>query len=233
VVGLLWLFTGKEHPRIGDRLSHSNPAASISSAPPPVPFRQAFTRVVRIKEVWIIGLISLTLWGANMGFMGYLPLYLRNIGWSPAAADGILTAFNGAFLAGSVPMVLLANRLRAHKGMLFFSMVVTASFLFLIPAVTGPGLWPLVIVASFLRSSAFAVSNVLLFNLKGVGSTYGGTGAGLQTDWDVGSLCRLPWGISDSFGNYVPFFFWGGLAALSFPLFLFLRESKPKPGLSS
>jgi sugar phosphate permease len=123
VVGLLWLFTGKEHPRPGDMLSPSNPAAGTSSAPPPIPFRQAFTRVVRIKEVWIIGLISLTLWGANMGFMGYLPLYLRNIGWSPAAADGILTAFNGAFLAGSVPMVLLANRLRAHKGMLFFSTV--------------------------------------------------------------------------------------------------------------
>jgi hypothetical protein len=90
-------------------------------------------------------------------------------------------------------------------------------------------------VASFLRSSAFAVSNVLLFNLKGVGSTNGGTGVGLQTSIGMlGAFAAPPLGNSlIVFGNYVPFFFWGGLAALSFPLFLFLRESKPKPSLSS
>ena len=56
-----------------------------------MPFRQALTRVLRLKDVWIYGLISLSLWGATISLNGYLPLYLRNIGWTTVGADGAIT----------------------------------------------------------------------------------------------------------------------------------------------
>ncbi|MGD1119597.1 MAG: MFS transporter, partial [Dehalococcoidales bacterium] len=54
VIGLLWLFTGKEPER-----SEVPGTAAVE-----IPFKQALSHVIRIKEVWIIGIITLFLWGA-------------------------------------------------------------------------------------------------------------------------------------------------------------------------
>ncbi len=102
-----------------------------------VPFRQALSHVVRIKEVWIIGLVTLTNWGASTGFIGYLPLYLRNIGWTPASADSAITVVNGTFAIGAIPMVLLAEKLKAQKGVTIFSISALAVTLALLPFLHG------------------------------------------------------------------------------------------------
>jgi cyanate permease len=224
VMGMLWLFTGREPAK-----SEHQTLIALR-----VPFREAISRVIRSKEVWILAITSMLLWGANMGFLGYLPLYLRNIGWTPAGADGVFTAFNGASMAGVIPMTLLASRLRNYKAMLFFSLVVTVVFLILLPLVSGATVWVLIIVTTFLRSSAFAVTNVLIFDIKGIGGTYGGTAMGL-----VSSVGMIGAFLSPPLGNMLagvspgaPYFFWAGLAALSLPLFLFLRKPKQTlPGI--
>ena len=102
IIGILWIFTGRE------------PAKKEIKTPPPAraPLRQMLSVVMHNKEVWIYGFINLALWGANMGFIGYFPLYLRNIGWTPIAADGAMTAFNAATMLGTIPMVMLATRLK-------------------------------------------------------------------------------------------------------------------------
>ena len=216
ILGILWLVTGREPQKQEAQTERSSQ----------VPFKEALFHVIRIKEVWILGLISLTLWGANMGFMGYLPLYLRDIGWSAASADGAITVFNGASMAGMIPMVLLANRLRMYKGMLFITMVITVLFLVLLPVVSDTVIWPLLIISSFLRSPSFAITNVLLFSIKGVGGTYGGTAIGLVTSIGmIGAFAAPPLGNGlEVFGPSVPFIFWGGLAAVSLPLFLLIRS---------
>jgi multisubunit Na+/H+ antiporter MnhB subunit len=79
-----------------------------------------------------MGFIALTFWGANMGLNGYLPLYLRNVGWTPSAADGAMTALLAAGL-GVIPMVLVAQRLNSQKGVFVFSLCVMTISLALIP----------------------------------------------------------------------------------------------------
>jgi len=216
IVGLLWLFTGRDPNKDEIQTTQTNT----------VPLKEAFFHVIRLREVWVIGLISLTLWGANMGFIGYLPLYLRNNGWSNASADGAITVFNGASMLGMLPMVLIANRLKAHKSMLFFSMVITSTFMALLPLVSNSGVWPLIIIATFLRSAAFAITNVLIIEIPGVGSTYGGTAVGLVTSIGmIGAFASPPLGNSfEQFGSGIPFFFWAALAACSLPMFLGLRR---------
>ncbi len=230
LVGILWLVTGRDPPKAASSELGPTDVAG-ASAGGKVPFRQAVAHVIRLKEVWVIGLISLTLWGANMGFLGYLPLYLRNSGWSGTSADGLITVFNGASMAGMIPMVLLASRLRAYKGMFFFSMVVTVAFMILTPIVSDTARWPLTIIATFLRSGSFAIANTLIFEVKGVGSTYGGTATGLVSSIAmVGGFAAPPLGNSfAAAGANLPFFVWGGLAALSLPLFLLLRQKKSAP----
>ena len=74
-LGLLWLFTGREPDKT------ENPELLTIK----VPFRESLSHVIRMKQVWIIGLVFLTNWGASMGFIGYLPTYLKNQGWAPPA----------------------------------------------------------------------------------------------------------------------------------------------------
>jgi NNP family nitrate/nitrite transporter-like MFS transporter len=216
IVGLLWLFTGRDPNKDEIQTTQTNT----------VPLKQAFLHVIRLREVWVLGLISLTLWGANMGFIGYLPLYLRNNGWSNASADGMITAFNGASMLGMFPMIRIANRLKAHKSMLFFCMVITSAFMALIPLVSNSGIWPLIIIATFLRSAAFAITNVLIVEIPGVGSTYGGTAVGLVTSIGmIGAFASPPIGNSfEQLGSGIPFFFWAAMAACSLPMFLGLRR---------
>jgi fucose permease len=112
--------------------------------------------------------------------------------------------------------------------MLFFSMVVMVIFLALVPLVNGAAVWAVIIVGTFLRSGAFAIISVLIFDIKGVGNTYGGTALGLVTSGSMlGGFLAPPLGNSlADIGPGVPFFFWSGLTALSLPLFLFLRKPK-------
>ncbi len=225
LIGFLWLFTGREPGK--------NETQTASAQ---VPIREAMALVIRVKEIWIIGLIAFALWGANMGMSGYLPLYLRNIGWTPALADGMTTVFAGATTLGVIPMVLLSNRLHAHKGMFFVAMVVTVINMAFIPLLEGGALWALMIICTFIRSVASPLTNVLVLEIEAIGSRYGGTAIGLMTSIGMaGGFLAPPLGNSlESISPSAPFFFWAGLAAASLPLFLFLkrrRERREEGGL--
>jgi MFS transporter, NNP family, nitrate/nitrite transporter len=183
---------------------------------------------VRIREIWIIALITLLAWGSYSGFNGYLPLYLRNIGWTPLSADSAMTAVNGAMMAGNIPMVLIASRFTGYKTMLFISTAIAFISMSLMMVINGTALWPLLIISAFLRAGASAVTNVMLFETPGIGSNYAGTAMGLVSSIGmIGAFLSPP--IGNSFASInpaMPFLFWGCLAMLSLPLFLLLRKTK-------
>jgi len=97
----------------------------------------------------------------------------------------------------------------------------------MIPLVGTTGVWVLVIVCGFLRSGASALVNVMIFEVKGVGATYGGTATGLASTISmIGAFLAPPIGNSlateTNPGN--PFYFWAALAAVSLPLVFFLQN---------
>jgi ACS family glucarate transporter-like MFS transporter len=216
IMGFLWFATGREPDP--DEL----PATTVSE----VPFRQALSQVIRIKEVWIIGLIALTQWGANTGLLGYLPLYLRSIGWTPTHADSAITVLTGASCLGIIPTVFLSDRLGTRKGVLVLSIMIMSTSLGLLPIVHGSTVWLLLITGSFFRSGGSALLIVLIFEIKGVGSTYGGTAIGLASTMGMfGAFFAPPLGNSLSNTNLgLPFIFWGLLSALSLLGFFFIKE---------
>jgi MFS family permease len=218
VLAVMWLITRKE-PRA------SRPAVS----PTGMPLFQAISHVARLKEVWIIGVIQALFLGANMGLSGYLPLYLRNIGWSPVRADLAITIVSAATLVGAIPMVLLSNRLKSPRPVLILSVIMLALGLALQPFVKGEAVFVLLVCTSFLRSSALALFNTLLYQIKEVGVTYGGTALGLaQALSMVCCFAAPPLGNSlSSVDPGMPFILWAILPAVSLPLFLLLREKHP------
>jgi sugar phosphate permease len=221
LLGLLWWFTGRE-PQKQD---------AVYAQSSGVPFRKALHGVIRIREVWLLGLILMTYWGANLGFGGYLPLYLRHAGWSPASADWAMTIFSGIGVLGVIPMVLYSDKIGSRKAVMIFATVVLALCIGLIPLAGTTGTWILLFACGLIRTGVTSLANTLLFETKGVGATYGGTAIGLtNTLGMLGAFAAAPIGNSfSSINNNMPLVFWALLAAVALPLLLMLKESKSKP----
>jgi MFS transporter, NNP family, nitrate/nitrite transporter len=218
VLGLLWLFTGREP----DKTENPNQLTTK------IPFRQSLSHVIRIKEVWIVGLVTMMLWGCTMGYVGYLPLYLRNIGWTATSADSTITILSLMMCLGSVPMVLISDKLKTRKGVLVISIGSVVVFLALLPFVSTTWIWILLAVSSFLRSAANSLFNVMIFEAPGVGATYGGTAIGLaNTVSMVGAFIAPALGNSlAQYGDAMPFIFWSCLAAASIGIMYFIKTKK-------
>jgi Na+/melibiose symporter-like transporter len=195
-----------------------------------VPFKQALSRVARMKQVWLIGLMTTFLWGASMGLIGYLPYYLRDIGWTPTAADSVITVFSGVNSIGVIPMVLLSDKIGSRKIIMFISVFSVMVTLALMPLANDTGIWALVIACAFLRSGGSALFNVIIFEIEGVGSTYGGTATGLaNTISMIGAFLAPPIGNSlAKIDPGYPFFFWSALAAAALPMIFFIKNRTGK-----
>jgi cyanate permease len=219
-LGLLWLFTGREPTKI------ENPALLTEQ----IPFKKALTHVLHNRTVWIVGITTFAAWGATMGMIGYLPYYLKDIGWDAASADSTVTVLSLMMMLGSVPMVLLSNKLHTRKGVLIISLGGLVIGLSLLPFVDATGVWVLIMFSGFLRAGAGSLFNVVIFEDEAIGSTYGGTAIGLANSIAmIGAAAAPPLGNSlKQFGDGMPFLLWAGFAAVSTGL-CFLIKTKPRP----
>jgi predicted MFS family arabinose efflux permease len=215
-VGLLWFLTVPE-PRQTEVL---NPG----SRPAP---RQALSHVARIKGVWLIALAMMGFAGANKGLFGYLPLDLKNSGWTAVGADGALAALNAAGTAAAIPFALLSDRLGLRKAVLIPGLLVTVIGIGLLSIVTGSSVWLLVIMAGIFRDMVWAVVATITVETKGVGPVYAGTAVGI-----VHALTRVGYTFAPPAGNSLesihpglPFVFWAGLSVVALFVFLFVKET--------
>ena len=78
-------------------------------------------RVARYRELWSIALAGFGVMGLMRGMSGYVPTYLREIGWDPVNADTALTVFFFASLIGVVPISHLSDRLGNRRLVMAFA----------------------------------------------------------------------------------------------------------------
>ena len=216
IIGILWLLT-----------YHDPEQAKLSAGQDStVPLRKALSRVVRIREVWILGLVVLGQMGCIQGMLGYLSLYLQDIGWSGPTADGTLAAFNAASMVGVLPLVFLSNRLRSRKLVLLATIILTAICVGLLSVTDGALVWCLVIIAGVVRDGFMAILITTIMEIDRVGAIYAGTALGLvMTLAQLGGFASPPIGNSlADISPGLPFIFWAALAAIPVLGFYFLRQ---------
>jgi cyanate permease len=224
IIGLLWLFAVREP----DQLGSAGPGGGV-------PLRQAISRVFPIKAIWLIGLTMLGYVGCIQGILGYLPLYLRQSGWTVASADGTLAAFNGVSTLGAIPLALLADRIGLRKVVLFPVLLITVVGVALLPLVGGAMVWVLMIMMGVARDGFMGVCLTMSTETKGVGVVYAGTAVGLtQTILNLGSFAAPPLGNSlEQVNANFPFFLWAAFGLLGLLAFCFVRETgrnrRPQP----
>jgi NNP family nitrate/nitrite transporter-like MFS transporter len=214
--GLLWLFTVRDTEWLGL-------AGSEGSAP----LRQSISRVFPNKAVWLLGLTLLGYSGCIQGMIGYLPTYLRDIGWTVASADGTLATFNALSTMGAIPLALLSLRFGLKKVVLFPILFITIIGVALLPVVSSAMVWVLMIMVGFTRDGFMAVCLTMSTETEGVGVVYAGTAVGLvQTVLNVGSIISPPLGNSLADANPgFPFFLWAAFGLLGLVVFCFVKET--------
>ena len=76
--------------------------------------------VARFRELWVIALAVFGVVGLVQGMVGYVPTYLREIGWEAVDADSAIPFFFLASLIGVVPISHLSDRLGDRKLVMAF-----------------------------------------------------------------------------------------------------------------
>jgi len=190
--------------------------------------RQALSHVVRLRSVWLLGVVLLGVGGCIQGTLGYLPLYLREIGWSPPRADAALASFHAISLTSVFPLALLSDRLGSRKKLLVMAVLMTATGVGLLAVADGAIVWVAVLMAGAVRDGFMAIFMTMVTELDGVGVRYAGTAMGLtSTLSQMGNLIAPPLGNSlASHDLRLPFAFWAAMALVGFAVFHLVKEEK-------
>ncbi len=190
--------------------------------------RQTVSHVARIPNVWLLGFALLGVGGCVQGVLGYLPLYLRALGWPDASADGALAAFHAVSMVFVIPIAVWSDRLGARKPVLIAAALMTTVGVGLLSVVGGMMVWAAVGMAGLVRDGFMAVFTTAVLETKGVGATYAATATGLAMIFSgLARLVAPPIGNSlAAIGPALPFVFWASLAAVGFLGLFLVREEK-------
>ncbi len=213
VVSLLWLVI---HP------------ASEASSKPSTSFIDSLRHVMGLRELWILGIGGLGINACIQGFSGYLPTYLKAIGWANLDADRALGVFFMASLSAVIPLSILSDKLRLRRGFLIFAAIVLSTGIGLLGVVQG-GIIVLVIAATGLVFDSFmAILNTSVLEATGVNPIYAGTVIGFATAIrNLGGTFSPPVGNSlAGIGASVPFLFWSGMGLFAVLMFAFVLKPK-------
>jgi MFS family permease len=207
LLSIPWLFT---RPAPASSSLHSPAAASSGS------LRQALAHVMRIKNVWLLGLAILGIGGCIQGALGYIPLYLRGMGWSGITSDGALASFHSISMLCVIPIALWSPKLGSPKKVMIGAALMVTLGIGLLSVVDGVMVWVAVCLAGMVRDGFMAVFLTSITETEGIGPAYAGTAAGLVMVFSsLGSLLAPPLGNSlAAFGAGLPFLFWAGLTML-------------------
>ncbi|MBU6996692.1 MAG: MFS transporter [Theionarchaea archaeon] len=194
-----------------------------------VSLRKALPHVGSLRSVWAYGLITLGIGSCIQGSLGYLPLYLRALGWAGPSADGALATFHGVSLLFTIPLALLSDRCGSRKGILVIATVMTIGGVGFLSIADGMMIWVLVLLAGIVRDGYMAILMTMVIETEGIGAKYAGTAMGMTAIlYRFGGFFSPPLGNSLAALNLgLPFVFWAGTAALAFLGLYFVREHAP------
>ena len=188
--------------------------------------------VSRFRELWIFAMAAFGVLGLMRGVSGYVPTYLREIGWEAVNADSAVSVFFLASLISVVPITHLSDRLGNRTLVMAFAttmMAIGACLMYF----AGDNFW-LVMLAmviggccfdSFMALKGASMTEVDGLEMGMIGSALGFAGM-LET---VGaSITPAAGNALSTFGLNAPFLLWAGSGLMATLLLLFYQKHKTK-----
>jgi MFS family permease len=219
VLSIPWFFLHSAPVQAGAR---DNRASSV---------RMNLAHVVKIRNVWLLGLAMLGIGSCIQGALGYLPMFLRGQGWTETGADGALAAFHTVSMICVIPIALFSDRLGSRLKILIPATIMVAVGIGSLSIAQGVFVWLAVGIAGMVRDGFMAVFITSVVETEGVGPAYTGTAMGMIMVFSgVGNLIAPPLGNSlASISPGLPFVFWASLTILGFVGLLATREKVKRP----
>ncbi len=186
--------------------------------------------VTRFRELWVIALAVFGVLGLMRGLVGYVPTYLREIGWGAVEADSAITVFFFCSLIGVVPISHLSDRLGNRRLVMAFgtSMMTLGTLLMFL---VGDNFWGVMLamaLAGFTFDSFMALKGASITEVDGlqialVGSALG-FGGMLQ---NIGSTITPPLGNTlSTVALNTPFLLWAASGVFATLMLLSYRKRK-------
>lgn len=218
IISVLWYML---HPREED-----SDAARKSY----VPLRQGLPHVMRLRKIWLIGLGGMGIRACVVGATGYLPTYLRNIGWETVSADNALATFYFVSLLAAIPIAMLSDRTQIRRGFLMLAAFMITLGVSLLSVVDGSFVWIAVIIAGVMFDALMAIQMTTIMEVEGVGVAYIGTALGFSgVIRNFGGTFSPPLGNSLAvYGLNVPFIFWAVMGLVGLVVFALLPSKQKK-----
>jgi nitrate/nitrite transporter NarK len=183
--------------------------------------------VLRIREVWLVAASYFFFLAGYLGVVAYLPTYLVTVrGLAPAEAGGMLTIVLASYVAGSLVLPGLSDRIGLRRmvyapGILLAGVMVFASSAFVGPPLVG------IMVIWGVSAGAIALVFAVPLELPNVGHALAGSaiGATLMAGF-LGGFVSPMLGLALAEGSpRLAFLFWAGCYALSALFFWLLPET--------
>ncbi len=183
--------------------------------------------VLRIREVWLVAASYFFFLAGYLGVVSYLPTYLVTVrGLAPAEAGGMLTIVLASYVAGSLILPGLSDRIGLRRIVYTPGILLAGVMIYAASALVGP---PLVVamVVWGLAAGAIALVFAVPLELPNVGPALAGSaiGATLMAGFLGGFLSPM---LGLALAERSPvgaFLFWAGCYALSALFFWLLPET--------
>ena len=197
---------------------------TTSSSPKPrLPLQDSFRHVIRLRQLWVLGIGGLGLNACFLGFSGYLPTYLKEIGWAELDADRALSLFFVTSLLAVVPLTILSDRLHIRRGFLIIGAVGLSVGIGALSVVEGTMILVTVAATGVMFDALMSISTTTVLEVDGVGGLYAGTALGfvLMIRNLGGAFAPAMGNALAVYGASVPFLFWGGMGVLAVVMYIF------------
>ena len=184
--------------------------------------------VIKIRELWLIGLSIMAFSAGIQGLLGYLPLYLRSIGWQEIRADNAASFFHLASMLSVIPLTYIADKLGTGKKIAIIAAGLTTLSIGSLFFVHDEGILASLILAGITRDSLMAILITFAVTTKGLGVDYSGIALGfIFFLMGIGNLVSPPLGnkLADITPS-TPFLFWGALILVSLICIVLTRNNK-------
>jgi NNP family nitrate/nitrite transporter-like MFS transporter len=141
--------------------------------------RPAVARVLRIRQIWILGSCYALFLGGLLGAIGYLPTYLTSVrGLSPQSAGIVISLAPWTFVIGSALLPALSDRVKM-RGVVYGTGII-GSALFVLGHVYFGGFALAMVSALFgLSAGAVGILFVVPVEMNRVGPALAGTAIGV------------------------------------------------------
>lgn len=213
-----WFFTPKK--------SESSGSSEIEMETPS--WLGNINHVIRIKNILLLGLTIFCLNGAVQGFLGYVPLYLRSLGWQETSADSLAASFHLASMVFVIPLTLLSDKLGVRKKIIQPALILISIGIGSFALFNGGLLWLAILIAGFARDGIMAILFTMTLETKGVGEKFSATASSFMVVFaSLGGLVSPP--VGNTFANlssYFPFIFWAILCLLGVFSLIMIQENK-------